>query len=136
MKLSGYNFYLNLNIWGDFQICISVPLKEAHHTLKMMGVASSSHTISFWFLSISRHFRITQENQNQLIQNRKISCNWEKKIFSQLSQKKRFLEPMEKILISLIAGETVPVTMPIALLWWSQRFIHSFFFILLQVCYW
>ena len=25
-KLSGYNFYMNLNIWGDFQICISVPL--------------------------------------------------------------------------------------------------------------
>ena len=26
-KLSGYNFYMNLNIWGDFQIFISVPLK-------------------------------------------------------------------------------------------------------------
>ena len=25
-KLSGYYFYMNLNIWGDFQICISVPL--------------------------------------------------------------------------------------------------------------
>ena len=25
-KLSGYYFYLNLNLWGDFQICISVPL--------------------------------------------------------------------------------------------------------------
>ena len=22
----GYNFYLNANIYGDFQICISVPL--------------------------------------------------------------------------------------------------------------
>ena len=25
-KFSGYNFYMNLNTWGDFQICISVPL--------------------------------------------------------------------------------------------------------------
>ena len=27
-KLSGYCFYLNLNIWGNFQICISVPLTK------------------------------------------------------------------------------------------------------------
>ena len=26
-KLSGYYFYRNLNIWGDFQIRISVPLR-------------------------------------------------------------------------------------------------------------
>ena len=25
-KLSEYYFYKNLNLWGDFQICISVPL--------------------------------------------------------------------------------------------------------------
>ena len=25
-KLSGYYFYMNLNIWGNFRICISVPL--------------------------------------------------------------------------------------------------------------
>ena len=25
-KLSGYYFYMNLNICGDFQICIGVPL--------------------------------------------------------------------------------------------------------------
>ena len=36
------------------------------------------YIISFRFLPISRHFRITQENQNQLIQRRKISCNWGK----------------------------------------------------------
>ena len=28
-KLSGYYFYANLNIWGDFQICISVPLTSS-----------------------------------------------------------------------------------------------------------
>ena len=27
-KYSGYCFYMNSNIWGDFQICISVPLSN------------------------------------------------------------------------------------------------------------
>ena len=27
-KLSGYRFNVNTNVWGDFQICISVPLKS------------------------------------------------------------------------------------------------------------
>ena len=27
-KFSGYYFYINSNIWWDFQICISVPLKN------------------------------------------------------------------------------------------------------------
>ena len=27
-KFSGYYFYMNTNIYGDFQICISVPLNE------------------------------------------------------------------------------------------------------------
>ena len=27
-KFSGYYFYINLNIYADFQICISVPLIE------------------------------------------------------------------------------------------------------------
>ena len=26
VNFSGYYFDMNLNIWGDFQICISVPL--------------------------------------------------------------------------------------------------------------
>ena len=26
-KFSGYNFYMNTNIYGNFQICISVPLR-------------------------------------------------------------------------------------------------------------
>ena len=26
VKFSGYYLYMNSNIWGDFQICISVPL--------------------------------------------------------------------------------------------------------------
>ena len=25
-KFSGFYYYMNLNIWGDFQLCISVPL--------------------------------------------------------------------------------------------------------------
>ena len=31
-KLSGYYIYMNLNMWIDFQICISVPLKINHET--------------------------------------------------------------------------------------------------------
>ena len=27
-KFPGYHFYMNTNIWSDFQICISVPLKQ------------------------------------------------------------------------------------------------------------
>ena len=30
-KLSGHHFYMNLNIWGDFQIYISVPLTQSFH---------------------------------------------------------------------------------------------------------
>ena len=29
-KISGYYFYINLNIYVDFQICISVPLIQAN----------------------------------------------------------------------------------------------------------
>ena len=29
-KFSGYYFYMNLYIWGDSQICISVPLIDSH----------------------------------------------------------------------------------------------------------
>ena len=65
-------------------------------------MAVSSYIISFWFLSISGHFQITQENQNQFIESRKISCNWENICFSQLSKKKRLLDRWKKILISLI----------------------------------
>ena len=28
-KFSGYCFYMNTNIWGDFQICVSVTLKAS-----------------------------------------------------------------------------------------------------------
>ena len=32
-KFSGYYFYVNLNIEGDFQICISVLLNKSSETL-------------------------------------------------------------------------------------------------------
>ena len=34
-KLSGYFFFMNLNIGRDFQICISVPLNSIKH--KFLG---------------------------------------------------------------------------------------------------
>ena len=50
--------------------------------------------------------------------------------FLWLSQKVRSLEPIEKILISLITGEPVSATMSIARLWWSRRFTYLFFILL------
>ena len=41
-ELSGYYFCMNLNIWKDFQICISVPLK--------IRVTSSSYPSCFFFI--------------------------------------------------------------------------------------
>ena len=30
-KFSEYYFYMNLNVWGDSQICISVPLRTVNN---------------------------------------------------------------------------------------------------------
>ena len=38
-KPSGYYFYMNLNIWGDFQICISVPSRL--HIILLLEVIDS-----------------------------------------------------------------------------------------------
>ena len=65
-------------------------IQEARQPQKIIGVAISSHIISFRFFPISRHFRITQENQNQLIRSRKISCNWGKNIFFDYLRRKYF----------------------------------------------
>ena len=73
-------------------------IQEAHQTLIIIGAAISSHIISFWFLPISVHFWISQQNQ--------LAVTGEKS-FSRLSQKEIFLEP--------ITGEPVSATMSIAL---------------------
>ena len=36
-KFSGYYFYMNLNIYGDFQICISVPLNVDDYPFAFCG---------------------------------------------------------------------------------------------------
>ena len=59
-----------------------------------LGVTISSRVIYFRFLPFSRHLRTTKENQNWSIWSRRISCNWGEKF--RLSQKERFLEPIEK----------------------------------------
>ena len=55
--------------------------KKARPTLKIFGTAISSHLIliSFRFLSYSRHFGTSQENQKGSPRSRKIWCNREKK---------------------------------------------------------
>ena len=50
-KPSGYYFYMNLNIWGDFQICISVPL-----TYSFFLQNSASLTFCKYALNISKSF--------------------------------------------------------------------------------
>ena len=109
---------------------------EAPQTLKIFGVAISSHVISFWFLLISGNFQATQVNQSRFIWSWKVSCNWEKTVFW-LSQKERFLEPIEKnSYFVIITGEPVSATISLAQLWWSRRLLYFLFFILLQFCYW
>ena len=39
-KFSGYYFHMNTNIWRDFQICISVPLRH-HHKVTTRFIFSS-----------------------------------------------------------------------------------------------
>ena len=89
------------------------------------------HQQPYNFFPTSRHFPINQENKNQLIQSRKISCNWEKIFFCIISRGKIFTADQKKILISLITCEPVHVysTMSIALFWWLRRlYISSSFF--------
>ena len=38
-KFSGYYVYMNLNIWEDFQICISVPLMTASNSKNSHNLA-------------------------------------------------------------------------------------------------
>ena len=76
--------------------------------LKILDMTISSHIISFLFLLISGHLWITQENQNGLIQSRRISCNWGKN-FPIISKRKDFQSQLKKLLISLITGEPVSV---------------------------
>ena len=41
-KLSRYHFYMNFNIWGDFQICISVLLRTFLLCIEHTFIYSSS----------------------------------------------------------------------------------------------
>ena len=51
------------------------------------GDSCCNHQQPYNFLSFFADFRTTQENQNQSIRSRKISCNWEKR-FSIISKGK------------------------------------------------
>ena len=109
---------------------------EAHQTLTTYGVAISSHIIYFRFLPISGHFRSSQDNQNWSTQSRKTTCN-RRKLFIWRSQKKSFLEPIEKKLFFItITGGPVSAFMSVSLLRWSQIFIYSFLIYLLQFYFW
>ena len=101
---------------------------KAHKALKILVVTISSHIISFHFLPISAQLKKTKigrfEAEEVAVTGEKLFC---------LSQKERFLEPIEKnpyIVSYWCAG-----IMSIAVFWWLRRFTY-FFFIPLQFCYW
>ena len=50
-KLSGYYFYMNLDIWGDFQICINVPLNLSNHSLLGIIMAKYFKSCSLCLIS-------------------------------------------------------------------------------------
>ena len=88
------------------------------------------HQQSYTFFLVFTNLRTLPGNWP--IRSRKFNCKRE--IFFWLSQKEKFLEPIENnpFFVS-ITGEPVSATISRALFWWSQRFIYFFFFILLQL---
>ena len=91
-------------------------IHEVCQTLKIIGVAISRHIISFRFLDSSEQLRKTKFSWFEA---GKVALTGQ-----------RFLQPIEKILISLITGELVYVysTISMAPLWWSRRFIYLIIF--------
>ena len=55
-KFSGYYFYLNLNIWADFQICISVPLSLKVQSCKL---CNNKYTIASTQITNTEIFAFT-----------------------------------------------------------------------------
>ena len=54
-KFSGYFFYMNRNIWEDFQMCISVPLSISSER-ETESFCSSFCNVPKNDVSISQHF--------------------------------------------------------------------------------
>ena len=52
-KPSGYYFYMNLNIWGDFQICISAPLRDIIDNYQAKGRWKIQLTMRIIFVSFT-----------------------------------------------------------------------------------
>ena len=70
-KFSGYYFYLNTDIWGDFQIYISVPLiitVISNKTIKIMSKFHSILSAKASFLVLSAEKMRTCGNSKQIFQ--------------------------------------------------------------------
>ena len=52
-KFSRYRFYINTNIQGDFQICISVPLNK--YTYKMLPLKIEMFSPNFSVIVVNKH---------------------------------------------------------------------------------
>ena len=86
-RISGYYFYLNLNIWGDFQICISVPLKTTTENFPPSAPALNNDTkvlLCIWDM--------LKMNLSQIFYYGELSTaeNWDTMIFLQMTLRYNF----------------------------------------------
>ena len=67
VKFSGYYFDMNLNTWGSFQICISVPLK-IFQSLVFLLCTISSFDVCFQKTrsNLARECDISDNNRKKL----------------------------------------------------------------------
>ena len=93
MKLSGHYFYKNLNTWGDFQICISVPLSKQN---------SSSTSNEDWKKPFASELRRSRDSncwmdirRNSELKHSKSSCS---QMFFKIGSLKNFAIFTEKYL--------------------------------------
>ena len=136
------NFFLTLDLFLnklDFQILnfmmSSLKKKNDNNKNKKLEYSRSlSDPENYWcahqqphnFFSISGHFRITEENQNQLIRSEKIAVTRGRKFLDYFKRKNFYCRS-----ISLRTGEPVYVYSTIFVI---MKIFYFSFFILLQFC--
>ena len=102
-KFSGYCFYMNKNMWGDFQIWISVPLKLAIEALRHDGRPNRP----FW-ITLSKFrgvFRTQSNNYDETYNSSKLTISFKKAVcaFIQFFKNNLFcFSNFEKVKVNLI----------------------------------
>ena len=54
-KFSGYCFYMNLNIWGDFRVCISLPLTDLKNSFSEVLVCKVEIGNKLYYLLLVKY---------------------------------------------------------------------------------